>query len=314
MEGTDYAIKFVRANTMMRKAAEKEVEVYRKLQRTAAAGSKKDQEACQYLMFLSQPESFVHKGHMCMVFTLQKCDLRTALQKYGQGRGLPMQTVVKYSRQLFTDLRVLRQWGVIHGDLKPDNVLLSMAKTEIKVCDFGSAFEVADQIKTAYMQPRYYRAPEVIVGHPYDTQVDLWSVAVTLFELASGKILFTGRSNNAMLRQMLEVCGPYSRKLSTTGAFSAKHFSSDGDFIFKDPSTIIGQEVMPMKRFSQPGRHISSMLDKVLKEPPPNSDPKTQEKLLPKLADLVSKCLVWDAEERVIPETALEHAFFKKEK
>ncbi|CAK0819229.1 unnamed protein product, partial [Prorocentrum cordatum] len=52
-EGTDYAIKFVRANTMMRKAAEKEVETYRKLQRTAGASSKKDQEACQYLMFLS---------------------------------------------------------------------------------------------------------------------------------------------------------------------------------------------------------------------------------------------------------------------
>ncbi|CAK0865227.1 unnamed protein product, partial [Prorocentrum cordatum] len=231
-----------------------------------------------------------------------------------QGRGLPLQTVVQYSRQLFSVLRVLRQWGVIHGDLKPDNVLLSMSKMEIKVCDFGSAFEVADQIKTAYMQPRYYRAPEVIVGHTYDTQVDLWSLAVTLFELASGKILFTGRSNNAMLRQMLEVCGAYPRKLATTGAFSRKHFSPDGDFLFKEPNTIIGEEVMPMKRFAQPNRPISSMLEKVLKDAPPNSDAKTQERLLPRLADLVTKCLVLDPAERATPELALEHSFYKKDR
>jgi len=69
-----------------------------------------------------------------------------------------------------------------------------------------------------------------------------------------------------------------------------------------------------MKRFAQPNRPISSMLEKVLKDAPPNSDAKTQERLLPRLADLVTKCLVLDPAERVTPELALEHSFYKKER
>eukprot|EP00913_Durusdinium_trenchii_P016544 g15549.t1 len=60
---TDYALKFVRANKMMRKAAEKEVETYRKLAKLAA---KEDQEGAQYIMLLSPPETFEHQGHLTL--------------------------------------------------------------------------------------------------------------------------------------------------------------------------------------------------------------------------------------------------------
>merc|ERR1719188_2545282 len=125
-------------------------------------------------------------------------------------------------------LRLLRQLKVIHGDLKPDNVLMSMSKTEIKVCDFGSAMEVHDAVRTAYLQPRYYRAPEVMIGNEYNTQIDLWSAGVTLFELCTGKILFTGKSNNMMLQQILEVSGVIPHKMATSGNYWSKHFSAAG--------------------------------------------------------------------------------------
>lgn len=311
-EGTDYAIKFVRSNIMMRKAAEKEVETYRRL---AKLVPKEDQEASQFIMFLSPPETFLHHGHLCMVFELLKCDLRTALSKYGQGRGLPLQTVAQYSRQIFLALRVLRKLKLIHGDLKPDNVLMSLSKTEVKVCDFGMAMDTSEEISTAEFQPRYYRAPEVIIGNPFDTQIDLWSAGVTLFELATGKILFTGRNNNSMLRQMLEVCGTMSKRMATTGAFSEQHFTKDGDFKQKDPDSITGlPEVVPMKRYTKPKRPLSTMLEKIKKEPPPNSDTRTQERLFPRLVDLVIKCLRLDPAERFTPEHALDHAFYKKDR
>ena len=41
---------------------------------------------------------------------------------------------------------------------------LTLSKTEIKLCDFGSAMDVGEAVKTAYLQPRFYRAPEVILG------------------------------------------------------------------------------------------------------------------------------------------------------
>lgn len=307
-----YALKFVRSNVMMRKVAEKEVETYRKLMRQCP---KLDAEGAQYLIGLAASETFVHQGHLCMVFELLKCDLRTALSKYGQGRGLPLQTVAQYSRQMFMGLRALRKMKIVHGDLKPDNVLMSLNKTEVKICDFGSAMDAGEEVNTPYLQPRYYRAPEIMIGSDYDTQIDVWSAAITLFELATGKILFTGKTNNQMLQQMLEVCGVMERRMACSGSFSSKHFTEMGDFLSKDPTSITGQpEVMRMKRFLKPVRPLLPMIERIKQEPPPNADTKTQERLCPRLADLVSKCLRLDPSERFTPEHAIASPFYKKDK
>jgi len=311
-EDKTYAVKFIRSSAMCKKAAEKEVETYRKL---AKLVPKEDQEAAQFMMFLSSVETFTHNGHLSMIFDLQKCDLRTALQKYGQGRGLPLQTVAQYVRQIFLVLRVLRKLNIIHGDLKPDNVLMSLNKTEVKVCDFGSSFEVAEQVKTCYLQPRYYRAPEVIIGTTYDTMVDLWSVGVTTYELGTGKILFQGKTNNGMLRCMLDTCGEFPSRMIKEGTYANKHFSSSGHFVFKKPDSMTGEpEVCKMRNFQKPPKPIADLVAKVLKEPPPNADNKTQERLLPRLADLVTKCIRMDPGERFTPDHALAHNFFKKDK
>eukprot|EP00931_Biecheleriopsis_adriatica_P056619 TRINITY_DN33554_c1_g1_i1.p1 TRINITY_DN33554_c1_g1~~TRINITY_DN33554_c1_g1_i1.p1 ORF type:complete len:570 (-),score=168.92 TRINITY_DN33554_c1_g1_i1:104-1813(-) len=312
LQKTEVAIKFIRANKMMQKAAEKEIETYRRLAKQA---QKEDAEGAQYLMLLSPPDTFVHQGHMCMVFDLLKCDLRTALSKYGQGKGLPLQTVAQYARQIFLGLRCLRKIKLIHGDLKPDNVLMTLSKTEIKLCDFGSAMDVSEEVKTAYLQPRFYRAPEVILGNGYDTQIDLWSAGVTLYELVSGKILFHGKTNNAMIRQMLEVSGAMPKRMATTGEFSAKHFNTEGEYLHKDSESITGiRDVVPMKSYVKIKQPVSGVLEHVFKNPPPNSDTKTQEKLMPRVADLVTQCLCLDPKERFTPEQALAHPFFQKDK
>jgi serine/threonine-protein kinase PRP4 len=246
-----------------------------------------------------------------MIFELLKCDLRSALSHYGLGKGLPLQTVQQYSKQIFLALRFLRKVKVIHGDVKPDNILMSLSKLEVKLCDFGSAMNVSETVATAYAQPRYYRSPEIMIGLPYDTQVDLWSAGVTLFELATGKILFTGKSNNAMIRQILEVSGKFSERMLKKGTCTSKHFNKDADFLLKDPDSITGEpEVLPAKRFFKAPRSVLSMMDKTLQDPPPNSARETQERLMPRAADLITKCTRPDPEDRFMPEHAVLHAFF----
>ena len=59
---------------------------------------------------------------------------------------------------------------------------------------------------------------------PYDFGIDVWSIGCTLFELYTGKILFVGRSNNQMLRAIMECRGKFSHKILRKAQFAAFHF------------------------------------------------------------------------------------------
>lgn len=64
----------------------------------------------------------------------------------------------------------------------------------------------------------------IVLGMPYDFGIDIWSVGCTLFELYTGKILFTGRSNNQMLRAIMECRGKFSHKILRKAEFAGLHF------------------------------------------------------------------------------------------
>jgi serine/threonine-protein kinase PRP4 len=101
-------------------------------------------------------------------------------------------------------------------DIKPDNMLLDEKQSTVKLCDFGSAFKITgNEVHdvTPYLVSRYYRAPEIILGLPYDYPVDIWSVGCCIFEMFTGKIAFPGQTNNEMLKYFMEVKGRIPPKL-----------------------------------------------------------------------------------------------------
>ena len=67
---------------------------------------------------------------------------------------------------------------------------------------------------------------------PADYAMDMWSVGCVLYELFTGKILFAGRSNNEMLRLMMELKGPFPKKMLKRSAFVDKHFDADNNMSF----------------------------------------------------------------------------------
>lgn len=92
--------------------------------------------------------------------------------------------------QCLEALQFLHGLGLIHCDLKPENILVkSYSRCEIKVIDLGSSCFETDHL-CSYVQSRSYRAPEVILGLPYDKKIDIWSLGCILAELCSGNVSF----------------------------------------------------------------------------------------------------------------------------
>ena len=61
----------------------------------------------------------------------------------------------------------MKQCGVLHADIKPDNILINKGHNVVKICDFGSAMFTGTNEITPYLVSRFYRAPEIILGLHY---------------------------------------------------------------------------------------------------------------------------------------------------
>jgi len=167
---------------------------------------------------------FSHKQHLCIVAELLDLNLRDTITIYGQRVGLGLDSVKSYAYQLFLALYHLKKNGIVHADIKPDNLMVSADLKKCKLIDFGNAMYIEDLPRTGELVARYYRAPEIILGLPLGYPIDIWSAAVSIFEIYTGKLLFDGYSDNAMLKQMMELQGQISTKILRKGLQITSHF------------------------------------------------------------------------------------------
>ena len=93
--------------------------------------------------------------------------------KSNQFHGLSPSLIRRFSSQILNALILLERFKIIHCDLKPENILLKNAnRSAIKVIDFGSSCFYEKRLYT-YIQSRFYRAPEIMLGIPYTTSIDM---------------------------------------------------------------------------------------------------------------------------------------------
>ena len=129
-------------------------------------------------------------GFRCLVFELLSHSLYDVLRSTSF-KGVSLGLVRKFARQIFSALSFLRSIGVVHCDVKPENVLLVSAdRSAVKLIDFGSSCFVGDTPDFTYVQSRFYRAAEVILGLPYGVEIDTWSLGCVLVEMHAGTPLF----------------------------------------------------------------------------------------------------------------------------
>ncbi|MBE7468858.1 MAG: hypothetical protein DPW09_07415 [Anaerolineae bacterium] len=120
------------------------------------------------------------------------------------GQPLPLDLALTIAEKLARALEYAHARGVIHGDLKPKNILITA--DEIKISDFGlgrlesSKSLLNGEDASLTLVTARYLAPEQILGHPIDARTDLYTLGIILYEMFTGQPLFEGTDQEVMER------------------------------------------------------------------------------------------------------------------
>lgn len=190
--------------------------------------------------FVHAYESFTHHGHICIVFECLQINLYDYLKRNGF-QPLPLKHIRPVAQQVLTCLKKLRELGLVHADLKPENIMLvdpDRHPFRVKVIDFGSATCRSTELSTTYLQSRYYRAPEVILGVSYDEAIDLWSLGCVLAELFLGWPLFPGATEYDQISYISQMLGQPPPSLTKNSAKMSKFYRRDNrrKWVLKTPA------------------------------------------------------------------------------
>jgi hypothetical protein len=173
--GQHVAIKIIKSKRAFTIQARTEIGVLKHIQ---------EQDPADSVNIVRLLDSFVWHNHTCIVFEHLSYNLYELLRNTSF-RGVSLNLIRKFTRQLLTALAFLRALPdpIIHCDLKPENILLRNPKrSAIKLIDFGSSCP-SNKRTYAYIQSRFYRSPEVLMGLPYTTAIDVWSLGCILAEM-----------------------------------------------------------------------------------------------------------------------------------
>jgi dual specificity tyrosine-phosphorylation-regulated kinase 2/3/4 len=227
--------------------------------------------------------SFLFRKHLCLVFELLAGSL-SCLLKANKLHSVPMTVMREYSLQLVNALKCLEEVGVVHCDLKPDNILLDK-EGKLRLIDFGCAC-FQKSATPCYAQSRHYRAPEVMLETGLSCSVDMWSLGCILAEMAKGKVLFPGDNEKQQLAFVMELLGKPPKGLVSHSTKRAQFFEPSGA-----PKQVHSSKGCPIF----PGSlSLSLYLSGCCKS----------------FIDFISRCLDWNPQSRLTPQQALEHPWF----
>ena len=240
-------------------------------------------------------ESFLFRGHLCITFELLGDDLYSEL-KNNNFAGFELPQVRDVAEDTIQCLELLSRLQIVHADLKPENILLRPAADDVgsgpadepermraKVIDFGSSCFAHGKVHT-YIQSRYYRSPEVVLGLGYGPAIDMWSLGCILVELETGTPLFPAKNEQDLLLYHMELLGlPADEVLAR--ASRADEFFAHG---------------RPLRHTDRKGR-LHPIGSRQLEDILQNADSA--------FINFLKRCLMWDPADRITPTEALQHPF-----
>lgn len=165
---------------------------------------------------LSIVDAFVDRNNTWLILPFMEFGTLSKLIKYR--KHLDEDTSRECLRQILSGMEYLRSKGIIHMDMKPDNILVSIDAAKnihLKIADFGASLRCPDEekinpfdLQRLYITPPY-AAPELQTRRPFDGKVDMFAVGAILIEMHTGKLAFD--SNMYLILKMKIINGLYRR-------------------------------------------------------------------------------------------------------
>jgi len=186
----------------------------------------------------------------------------------------------------------------------------------VKVIDFGSASSVTQVVCSTYLQSRYYRAPEILLGLPYCEMIDMWSLGCVLAELFLGWPLYPGSSEYDQIRYISQTQGLPSETMLSRATKTQRFFSRvavDGGYTFWQLKTSENYELETGIKSKEARKYIFNSLDD-LAQLNMIASLDTSEVIVDNLdrcefVDLLKKMLQLEQEIRITPTDGLTHPF-----
>jgi len=248
----------------------------------------------------------MHKNHQCIVFeplakTLYQLLVNTKF------RGLQLDAVRSFAKRLLQALAYLARPDVdiIHCDLKPENVMLENPKRSgVKLIDFGSACKSSEKSYT-YIQSRFYRSPEVILGLPYSVAIDMWSLGCMLVEMYTGEPLFAGSDEVNMVHRFVAILGmpPDEMIQQVKKDRQSKFFQkNEGKWTIKQ-SHSTGGKTNAITPSHNPKAALTEAIAKAC------TNVKKSHEDHDSFVDMILQMLTYQPQNRIRPEQGLQHSF-----
>uniref|UniRef100_I3JB17 Dual specificity mitogen-activated protein kinase kinase 2 n=1 Tax=Oreochromis niloticus TaxID=8128 RepID=I3JB17_ORENI len=220
-----------------------------------------------------------------------------------EARRIPEEILGKVSIAVLRGLAYLREkHQIMHRDVKPSNILVN-SRGEIKLCDFGVSGQLIDSMANSFVGTRSYMSPERLQGTHYSVQSDVWSMGLSLVELAIGRYPIPPPD----ARELEAIFG----RAVMDGAEGEPHVNMQRP---RPPGRPISGSAMD----SRPAMAIFELLDYISVYNlelllPPQPPPKLPLGVFTSdFQDFVTKCLIKNPAERADLKMLMSHTFIKR--
>ena len=230
-----YALKIIKNKKVYRNQSLIELKIVTTLNKNFPLNNHNDSH------IISVYDYFFYQEHLCIIFELLNENLYQLLQ-HNHLQGISLNSINFIIKQLLEAVELVHRMGIIHCDIKPENILLKInieknkSDISVKLTDFGSACIKNNPI---FVQSLFYRAPEVILGIPYTQAIDIWSIGLVAIELFLGGPLLPGYSEYDQLLKIITIVGKIpDLMLMRNGKRVSNFFNYDKDknsFILREP-------------------------------------------------------------------------------